>query len=101
MEFEFEAKVLLSLEIELMKYCCQGIREWEQYNKLSTHWSKLQRWNGPFFGEMEDQFCHNSRGDKTSLFAKILSAVASSAAAVIVVAVDRAYLISISLFQHK
>lgn len=30
--------------------------------------------------------------------AKILSAVASSAAAVIVVAVDRAYLISVSLF---
>ena len=43
MEFEFEAKVLLSLEIELMKYCCQGIGEWEQSNKLSTHWSKLQR----------------------------------------------------------
>lgn len=69
MEFEFEAKVLLSLEIELIKYC-QGIREWEQYNKLSTHWSKLQRWNGPFFGEMEDLFCHNSRGNKTSLLLK-------------------------------
>lgn len=33
--------------------------------------------------------------------AKILSAVATSAVAVVVVAVDRAYLISISLFQHK
>lgn len=70
MEFEFETKVLLSLEIELMKYYCQGIREWEPSNTLSTHWSKLQRWNGPFFGEMEDLFCHNSRGDKTSLLLK-------------------------------
>ena len=43
MEFEFKAKVLLSLEIELMKYCYQGIGEWEQSNKLSTHCSKLQR----------------------------------------------------------
>ena len=33
--------------------------------------------------------------------AKILSAVATSAVAVVVVAVDRAYLISISLFQHR
>lgn len=42
-----------------------------------------------------------TRGVQNIPVAKMLSAVASSAVAVTVVAIDRAYLITVSVFQHK